>query len=234
MRTLMVLIVLLECLLISNCASPQKPKSIPMGTPESHTSIHNPIELQKSVEASPIPLEVPKPTSSPQNTTTGHVGFKCVGCTKAQATKVASAELMANEVLQGTCFQDFMAKRPMIWTQGKTDQQVIDQLKSTNLTVPVHYYWGTTIFGKCNGTIGYRQPPYPDVYFNECYHQYYDACDEASNGTHEWSHTVGYGHPFKPTNNRGYTVPYSINAAFEKCCKIGHGFRGDVIEKIHK
>lgn len=134
---------------------------------------------------------------------------------------------MVNEIAQSDCFSKFMKKRGLIWTNGRTAEQVVAHIRGAALTVPVHYYRG-----RCS-VVGYRSPPEPDVYFNRCSHDYYDACDTASNAFHEWSHSLEYDHPYRSTSTRGLTVPYSLNAAVETCCKQGgHGFRGDGKERL--
>lgn len=176
----------------------------------------------------PLPTETPlvevTPSPSPSmSPAVPHIGFHCVTCTSAEKKKVADAEKLVNELVQGECFEKFLLARPMIWTEGKTRKGVLDSIKTANLTVPVHFYRG-----RCK-VVGYRNTWAPDVYFNRCHHDYYDAVDTASNALHEWTHPLGYGHPWKATRDRGYTVPYSMNAAVEKCLKGGHGFRSEMM-----
>lgn len=170
---------------------------------------------KKRVEA-PEPSPTAAPSSFPVKS---GIGFRCASCTQKETEKVQEAEIVANEIVQGKCFEDFMLGWGLLQTEGKTPKQVVQDIRSQNLTVPVHYYRG-----KCS-VVGYRNPPYPDIYFNRCSHDHYGVCDTASNAVHEWSHVLGYGHPFKRTSWRGRTVPYSINNAFEKCCVGSKGLR---------
>lgn len=150
--------------------------------------------------------------------------FPCAECDDTQKTKVALAQAMANKIVASDCFHDFMVKRPLIQTNGETPEQVVTDLRTAKQAAPVHYYLKR--FGVGGRVIGYRQPPKPDIYFNNKFHKYYGVCDTASNASHEWSHVIGYDHAFNATKDRGYSVPYSINAAFEACCVGSNGFRG--------
>lgn len=168
------------------------------------------------------PTPTPSPTVTTQPAPSGElppvldgkkgIGFDCVNCTEKEKVRLAEAERLSNEIVQGNCFLDFMLNWGLRETNGKSPIQVVMELRNTNLRVPVHYYRG-----RCK-TVGYRSPPKPDIYFNRCSHDHYDACSTGSNGTHEWSHVLNYGHPKYNTSWRGKTVPYSINNAFDKCC----------------
>jgi len=171
-----------------------------------------------------LPSPIPSPSASAAPTVpviSGGIGFKCVDCTKEEAVKVEKAQAMANEIVQSKCFGDFMLSWGLIDREGRTPLEVIEHIRSAKLTVPVHYYRSS------KKVVGYRQPPYPDIYFNRKYHDYYGVCDTSSNGVHEWSHSIGYGHPFKSTPTRGRTIPYAINNAFDKCCADSKGFRNN-------
>ncbi len=158
-----------------------------------------------------------KKIENPIVETVKKIGFDCKTCKSKELIKIKKAEVKANEIVQSKCFKDFMINWGLIWTNNKTAPQVVVHIQNANLTVPVHYY-----YGNCN-IVGYRQPPKPDIYFNRCSHdQYKDTpwgiCQTASNAVHEWSHALGYDHSFNKTYNRGKTVPYAINQAFNKCC----------------
>ncbi len=151
---------------------------------------------------------------TPQN-----ISFKCVTCTTEEAVKLEQAESIANRVVQSDCFKDFMLKWGLIWTNGKTPEEVVEHIRNTQLEVPVHYYRG-----RCS-VVGYRNVGKPDIYLNRCVHDSYDAEMTASNATHEWSHVLGYDHPYRYKRWRNKTVPYAINEAFQSCLKDGAGDR---------
>lgn len=174
------------------------------------------------IETDPIPEPSPSVEVSPSPVLNGYQ-FVCVGCVKAEVKKVADAQLKVNEVIQSKCFSDFMLKWGLIERNGKTPAGVIADLRAQNLKIPAHYYYSR---GK---VVGYRNPPYPDIYMNRKFHDYYGVCDTASNMAHEASHVAGYDHPFNQTPTRGKTVPYAINNAFDECCVDGQskGFRNN-------
>lgn len=170
-----------------------------------------------TVKPSPIPM----PTGLP-----GNIGFKCTAsCTQDERVRVSQAEIVANQVVHSECFKEFMSRLGLLDEDGNSYdasevRDVIKDLTTTPLTVPVHYYYSS------KNVVGYRNIGADDIYFNRRYHNFYNACDTASNAVHEWSHPLGYGHPFNPTSWRGRTVPYGINQAIDKCCSSSNGFRG--------
>lgn len=159
--------------------------------------------------ASPSPMPSTSPTPLPSGSP--RIGFQCVTCTDAEKVKVAEAQTIANETVDGACFEKFMLGWGLMWTNELTPAQVVADLRAQAITTPVHFYYEN------NGVVGYRNPPASDIYMNRKFHQYYTAADTASNATHEWSHVAGYDHPSKRTSWRGRTVPYAINSAFDKC-----------------
>lgn len=159
---------------------------------------------------SPTPLLLPSP--APIASVRPQAGFLCIECTEGEKAKLQAAQGLANRLLPSPCFRSFLEGWGLIDTQGKTASQVVDHLAGASLTVPVHYYRG-----RCR-VVGYRNPGAPDLYFNRCHHDAFNACQTASNALHEWSHVLGYTHPFKATSTRGRTVPYAINRAIEACC----------------
>lgn len=143
------------------------------------------------------------------------LGIYCASaadCTPYEQEKIIAAEQRGIQVIASKCFADFMAKRGLIQTNGKTPAQVVNDLRENELQAPVHYYYENS------SVVGYRQPPYIDIYFNRKFHDNYGTCATASNAAHEWSHSIGYDHDFNATARRPYSVPYSINAAFTACC----------------
>jgi len=132
--------------------------------------------------------------------------------TEEELSVLIVAEKLANDLLKSQCFQTFMVNRKLIETNSKTPLEVVTLLKATNLAVPVEMYY------KNNGVVGYRQPPALNIFTNRKFHAGSTACSRASNLTHEWSHSVGFGHSYRATSSRPYSVPYSINAAFSGCC----------------
>lgn len=164
---------------------------------------------------SPRPIPTPPPIITAPTTAVAGVHFSPIKNYTVEETEVLKvSEQLANDLFKSKCFENFMVNRKLIDTNGKTPLEVVNDLKSKDLTVPVVMYsaWYSKV-------IGYRQPPKPDVYTNRKYHAGATACSRGSNLTHEWSHTAGYGHSYAATPTRPFSVPYSINAAFTVCCK---------------
>lgn len=167
------------------------------------------LPLTSFSRGSPVPTSAPSQTPSVE----GIHFYPVKNYTSDEASVLVVAEKLANDLVKSKCFSDFMLKRGLIETNGKTPAEVVFQLSHTNLTVPVQMYYQMT------STVGYRQPPNLTIFTNRKFHgKNANACSRSSNLTHEWSHNVGFTHSFKATVTRPLSVPYSINAAFTACC----------------
>lgn len=138
---------------------------------------------------------------------------KFTGFNKSTIEKLKKATVKIDEVFASDCFEDFMVKRNLIQTNGKSNKEVVEHLRSTQAKVELVYYYKW--FSKVHG---YTYPNTDKIWLNGKYHTGTTVCSEASNLAHEGSHKVGYGHDFKATKRRPYSVPYSINAAWRVCC----------------
>lgn len=117
-------------------------------------------------------------------------------------------------MLSSSCFSTFVKKREKLIETNNLDRDgVLESLSKSRLTVPLKMYY------KNNGVVGYRNPPSPQVNTNRKFHAGASACSRASNLTHEWSHSLGYGHSYNANYNRQFSVPYTINAGFLACCE---------------
>lgn len=161
----------------------------------------------------PVPTLAPTPTPIPSPATTGYFHYLPVNATQTQIAQLQAAELKVNQTIQTQCFRDFMVKRALIQTNGKTNTQVVDHLQGVKLDLPSHFY-----YDRFSRVVGYRQPPKPDLHFNTKFWAGATSCNRASNMAHEGSHTAGYGHDYKASTRRPYSVPYSINMGFALCC----------------
>jgi len=129
-----------------------------------------------------------------------------------------------NETVASQCFEDFIIdraiKKPgqkysLHTTNGKTAKQVVDDLRSGTAKIRLQYYTSR------KGVIGYTYPNTDKIWTNWRFYAGATACNRASNLGHEGSHKAPfkYGHAFKATYSRPWSVPYTINAAFKACCK---------------
>lgn len=130
---------------------------------------------------------------------------------------IEKAGIKVNEVVKSHCFHDFISSRAMIQTKNLSSKAVADQISNLSGLVDVSMY-----FKRWSSAIAYRQPPQLKINLNR---NYFTAskniCQWASTMAHEGlGHALGnFEHSFKPTKDRDYSVPYSINAAFDHCCK---------------
>lgn len=131
---------------------------------------------------------------------------------EAQKKRIAVYMPIMNRTLASSCFEKYMLQRKLIQTNGKSPQEVVDHIRSSTAGVELISYWSR------KGTVGYTYPNVNKIWMNERLHKNFDSCRSASNLAHEGSHKIGYGHDYKRTSRRPYSVPYSINAAFKACC----------------
>lgn len=140
--------------------------------------------------------------------------IKYTNFTEKQVVKTEKALDKITEVYNSKCFSNFMLKRGLIQTNGKTPSEVIKHLITKKVNAELIWYYKR--FSKVHG---FTQPGVKWIKLNAKYHTGTTICDEGSNIAHEASHKIGYGHDFKATKRRPYSVPYSINSAFKACCK---------------
>lgn len=188
-----------------------------------------PVKVEVETIATPTPAIVatPSPSASP---VAGRVRFKPVEyyTTSEQRKLIASVEDKANEVKNSDCVYDFLSKRKMIQTDGKTNEQVAKEVRAISGEIPVEFYyprWPTK-------AVAYREPPSLTIHLNgKVYGTWSSVCDLVSVLLHESiGHSLlNYDHDFNWSPSREYSVPYSINHAVDTgsysgspsgaCCK---------------
>lgn len=143
---------------------------------------------------------------------------------------VKLSEKLIVDVINSNCFEDFFLKRKLRKTNGRSNKEVIEHLRSLKGDVPVRMYYSR------KNVVGYRQPPSIKVHTNLKYHRGANLCNRSSNLSHEaYGHSLGgYGHAFRPNKLRPFTVPYSLNEAFKVCCSCTKIDECKVNEKIIK
>lgn len=139
---------------------------------------------------------------------------KFVGHTPDEKIKDIAAVAKVNEVINQKCFEDKFLARKLIQTNGKTNQEILDQIRSTSVTVTLEMYRKT--FSK---VLGYTDYEVGVIHENRKFHDYFGPCSVGSNIFHETTHLIGYSHDYYATVQRPYSVPYSVNYAFEACCQ---------------
>lgn len=174
---------------------------------------------QVTIAPSPRVSESPRPIPTGR----GYLTFAPVDyySTKAERVKIKAAEIKVNQVIQSSCFADFMLGRKLIQTGGRSRAQVVAHIQGMRDTVPVNMYYRR--MGGIGGTsaVAFREPPEKDINLNRAYFSLgLSTCEWASTIAHESLHAIGeYGHDFNWSPSRDYSVPYSANSAFEECCE---------------
>jgi hypothetical protein len=174
-----------------------------------------------------VSVPTPAPVSSPLPVELGTVNVKLIPMntlSKDEIILTINAQEKMNQVVQSKCFYDFMANRKMIQTNNRTDEEVAKHIQSIKGEIPVNFYY-TAMKNRFNpfGTsaVAYRQPPSNQININRAYYTARaNLCEYAGTLAHESiGHSLGgYDHDYYATANRNYSVPYSLNFAFEKCC----------------
>lgn len=168
----------------------------------------------------PQPTPTPKPEIVfPENE---NIVLNCANCTKAEEQKLPKVQKLLNVVIRSKCFSDRFTltkyRSDLIQTNGLTRQQVVDKLKTDKVVAPLFYYYPKWYQSK--NVIGYTNAGDPNIYLNRYFREdnTWTLCSEASNEAHEASHKMGFVHDFNRTPTRPYSVPYTVNFAFDECC----------------
>ncbi len=136
---------------------------------------------------------------------------RCTNCSVDQSKFIQDAVTKWHETVFSKCFVEFMVDRKFENTD-KAGGQVLESIMMTPVVVEAEMYYSF------KRVLGYTLPNKPKIWINRKYMQKWNRCDLASLLAHEASHKIGYGHDFYATKRRPYSVPYSLNAAFKKCC----------------
>ena len=134
------------------------------------------------------------------------------GFNEKNKAEFLKAEAKANEIIHSQCFADFMLNRKLIQTNGLSNLEVVNKIRTTPIDIDLisYYSW--------KSVVGYTYPNAKKIWVNSKFYNGSSACAKASNLAHEFSHKQSFGHDFKPNKQRPFSVPYSINEAFEVCC----------------
>lgn len=180
------------------------------------------LEPTPQVTIAPSPKASPSPVPSGR----GYLTFAPVDyySTKAERVKIKAAEIKVNQVIQSSCFADFMLTRKLIQTDGRSRSQVVAHIQGMRDTVPVNMY-----YRQRTSAVAYRNEGEKDINLNRKYFSpNLDDCEWASTLSHESMHAIGeYDHDYEWSPSRSYSVPYSVGggdtaqggSAFDQCCQ---------------
>jgi hypothetical protein len=139
---------------------------------------------------------------------------KYTNFTEKEKVKASKYIPVMDAVINSKCFMDNMVMRELKKTNGKTNKEVVEHLRTSTVDIELIMY-----YKRFSKVAGYTKPSVNKIWLNRKYHSGASNCSEASNLAHELSHKIKYGHDYKATIDRPLSVPYSINAAFKSCCK---------------
>lgn len=131
--------------------------------------------------------------------------------TKAERELIKKAEAKSNEVRTSDCTFNFISKRKMIQTDGRTPLQVATEVKAMSGSVPVQFY-----YSRFTSARAYRNEGEPTIYLNRKFiGPNSNLCEVAGTINHESLHSLkNFGHDFNWSASREYSVPYSYDHAF--------------------
>jgi hypothetical protein len=142
------------------------------------------------------------------------VSFDVQRATDDQLALVKKAEKALDLTVRSQCFADVIMSTKMVMTKGQSNQQVLDSLRAERGVIPVVVYYQP--WYKPSKVVGFTYATDPAIHFRDA--ALHSVCDVASLAGHEgMGHKLGgYDHSYRhPEKN---SVPYTINAAVDKCC----------------
>lgn len=164
--------------------------------------------------------QTPTPSPSPV-WINSNVSLKCDStCTPDEVKEVDVIAQTMNIVIQSSCFQQFFEKQTRIdMAQGFSADAIVSILRKPQaLTLNYFYRKWAAPFVKTKEE-GYEDASdFSVIHFNRYFTQNWAVCDKASLGAHELSHSKGFFHNGNLAAPNYYTVPYTVNHAFDSCC----------------
>lgn len=176
------------------------------------------LTLAKSNSRPVVPVEVIEPTveipSGEYNYT-----FKCVTCTEKEKKTIVQVQDLMRSFIKSKCFEDSFASFKRIeQANGFKAEGIVKKVRQSSVKdIPLIFYYPSAFQSK--NTIGYTYPDSPEIYLNRIFrgYSYWNIWTELSNLFHETLHKLGFGHDFKATERRPYSVPYLGNRSVEYC-----------------
>lgn len=172
-------------------------------------------------QASPVTQRMPDPL--PSGSIPGIVLNPIIGASDDQVQLVTSAEALIQTTTDSECFHDFILKRALVMdqdsdnsTNGMTNMEVLLKIRLASGQIPVVVYHQP--WWKPSSVAGYRNVGETTIHLRDT--SLDSMCDTASLIAHEAiGHVIGgWDHDYEPTEERPFSVPYSINQGFTECC----------------
>jgi hypothetical protein len=144
---------------------------------------------------------------------------------ESQIIKMNKAIEKIKIVINSTEFKDrvlahtYKGEVTFVQNDGLTNLEVYEKImtgaESLNLVRDQEMDIDVTMYYKNNSTVGYTYPSTPRTWVNSKFFNKYTHSQVAKNVVHEWTHKVGFGHDFKRTSRRPYSVPYAVGSIIE-------------------
>jgi hypothetical protein len=160
----------------------------------------------------PTPSVVPSPMPSPTGVPDKVITLKCdSSCSTSQLAELPAIEAAMNRTLLSACFSNYFASATRIDNNnGLTAAQIVAKLRIPT-TLTLNYYWS-----RWSKALGYESADdFSVIHFNAAKMGGWSACEKASVGAHEFSHTKNFFHNGNSAAPNYYTVPYTVNHAFD-------------------
>ena len=144
----------------------------------------------------------------------------------ATVESVLSSEAFHQRVLNYT----YQGKKQFAWNDGKTNEEIYRELMQGNesstpgangvvdLSVDLWTPW--YIFSKA---LAYTTPSTKWIHLKKSYYRSGSISALADTMVHEWTHKLGFNHPYNATAERPYTVPYGVGGIVDDLAsKLGN------------
>jgi hypothetical protein len=186
---------------------------------------HASIPVTHTVETQVVGPPSPYVEATPTPSANQRINISCDDtCTDQEKKDLVQVVQKINEIESGDCFKGFLLDPKngldLNQTNGKTAAQTVESVTTARVSTQITYYsqkrnWWTKVIvdGFENGD--------GRIHANRIAHDDMSLCEKASNDAHEIAHgaPMSFSHDFQSTARRPYSLPYSINRAFEACCK---------------
>lgn len=103
-----------------------------------------------------------------------------------------------------------------IWNKLQEAMEVGTSELDSEIDIDITIY-NSGWFGR--RTVGYTYGYTLKTWINRKFFLFLSDEKIAGNLLHEWSHNLGFGHPFKSTKDRNLSVPYQMNSIIDKLYK---------------
>ncbi len=166
----------------------------------------------------PVGNEFPVPTAKKIFT----VKIVDLNYTAEQKAKLADAAKYIAILMNSQEFKkEILERKKFTNNLGLTNAQIYDKLfKGAEALSPAENYQmdlKLKMYYSRKRTVGYTYATSLIVYTNSKFHNWYNACEVASNAVHEWGHKLGFQHS---SASDSASVPYSLNDVVEKLCPL--------------